>query len=52
VTSVLECTKAETGVGAHIAAGNQALKGNCADFVIAAMATKNLKTPSEEAEVK
>lgn len=34
VTRVEEWTKAETGVGAAIAAGNQAEKGICADFVI------------------
>lgn len=31
-----ECTKAETGVGAAIAAGSQEEKGICALFVIAA----------------
>jgi hypothetical protein len=36
VTSVDECTRALTGVGAAIAAGNQLEKGNCALFVIAA----------------
>lgn len=36
VTSVEECTRAETGVGAAIAAGNQAEKGICALLVIAA----------------
>jgi len=36
VTSVEECTKADTGVGAAIAAGSQALKGTWALFVIAA----------------
>ena len=34
VTRVEEWTKAETGVGAAIAAGNQDLKGNWADLVI------------------
>lgn len=33
VTSVLLCTKAETGVGALIAMGNQLLNGACALFV-------------------
>ena len=33
VTSVDECTKEETGVGAAIAAGSHALKGICALFV-------------------
>lgn len=33
VTKVEECTRADVGVGAAIAAGNQALKGSCADFV-------------------
>jgi len=32
VTNVDECTNAEIGVGAAIAAGNQAEKGNCALF--------------------
>lgn len=36
VTSVEECTKAETGVGAAIAAGSQLENGNWALFVIAA----------------
>lgn len=40
VTRVDECTSAETGVGAAIAAGNQAEKGSCADFVIA-ITTRN-----------
>jgi hypothetical protein len=34
VTKVEECTKDETGVGADIAAGNQAIKGNWALLVI------------------
>jgi hypothetical protein len=33
VTKVDECTKADTGVGAAIAAGNHALKGIWALFV-------------------
>lgn len=33
VTKVDECTKAETGVGAAMAAGNQAEKGSCALLV-------------------
>lgn len=37
VTRVEEWTKAETGVGAAIAAGNQLEKGICALFVIAAI---------------
>jgi len=36
VTRVDECTKADTGVGAAIAAGNQLENGICALFVIAA----------------
>lgn len=36
VTRVEECTSADTGVGAAIAAGSQAEKGICALFVIAA----------------
>lgn len=40
VTRVEECTNAETGVGAAIAAGSQAEKGNWALFVIAAKTTK------------
>jgi len=42
VTKVEECTKALTGVGAAIAAGNQALKGTWALFVIAAITIKIL----------
>jgi len=34
VTKVLECTRAEVGVGAAIAAGNQDLKGKIALLVI------------------
>lgn len=37
VTRVDECTRAETGVGAAIAAGNQAEKGICALLVQAAI---------------
>lgn len=37
VTSVEEWTKAETGVGAAIAAGNHLEKGICALFVVAAI---------------
>jgi hypothetical protein len=40
VTRVEECTKAETGVGAAIAAGSHAEKGTCALFVIAAKIIK------------
>ena len=36
VTRVEECTRAETGVGAAMAAGSQAEKGICALLVIAA----------------
>ena len=39
VTKVDECTNAETGVGAAIAAGSQALKGTCALLVDAATAS-------------
>jgi len=41
VTNVDECTRAETGVGAAIAAGSQALKGTCALLVTPAK-IKNL----------
>lgn len=34
MTKVDECTRADTGVGAAIAAGNQAEKGTCALLVI------------------
>jgi hypothetical protein len=40
VTRVEECTKAETGVGAAIAAGSQAENGICALLVHAAIKTK------------
>jgi len=40
VTNVEECTKAETGVGAAIAAGSQAENGICALLVIAASKIK------------
>lgn len=43
MTKVEECTSEDTGVGAAIAAGNQALKGNWALLVIAA---KIIKTPN------
>lgn len=33
VTSVEECTRAETGVGASMAAGSQLENGACADLV-------------------
>lgn len=36
VTRVEECTRADTGVGAAIAAGSQLINGNWALFVIAA----------------
>jgi len=36
VTSVDECTNADTGVGAAMAAGSHAENGICALFVIAA----------------
>lgn len=36
MTSVEECTSAETGVGAAMAAGSQLTKGNCALFVMLA----------------
>ena len=41
VTKVEECTSAETGVGAAIAAGNHAEKGTWALLVIAANNTIN-----------
>lgn len=40
VTRVDECTRALTGVGAAIAAGNQLEKGICALLVIAATITR------------
>ena len=43
MTRVDLCTKALTGVGAYIAAGNQAEKGKIADFVIE---TTNNKAPT------
>lgn len=43
VTKVEECTSAETGVGAAIAAGSQAEKGTCALLVIAAIIIKKKK---------
>ena len=43
VTSVDECTKAETGVGAAIAAGSHLEKGSWALFVIAARVNKMIK---------
>lgn len=48
MTSVEECTRADTGVGAAIAAGSQALKGNCALFVHAAMISTPLTNPLSE----
>lgn len=42
VTRVDEWTKAETGVGAAIAAGNQEENGICALFVIAANTTRKV----------
>lgn len=44
VTSVDEWTKAETGVGAAIAAGSHEEKGICALLVIAATTTKTIIT--------
>lgn len=41
VTKVEECTKADTGVGAAMAAGSQAEKGICALFVIEATRITN-----------
>lgn len=43
VTKVEEWTKAETGVGAAIAAGNQDINGNCALLVILKKKSINLK---------
>lgn len=40
VTRVEECTRAEIGVGAAMAAGSQAEKGNCALFVHEAMSRR------------
>jgi len=42
VTSVEECTKAETGVGAAIAAGSQAQNGIWALFVILVSISSNI----------
>lgn len=36
-TIVLECSRAETGVGPSIAEGSQGCSPNCADFPVAAM---------------
>jgi len=46
VTRVEECTRAEVGVGAAMAAGNQAENGICALFVIAANSSSAFKFPS------
>lgn len=35
-TMVLECSRAETGVGPSMAAGSQGCRPNCADFPVAA----------------
>lgn len=45
VTRVEECTRAETGVGAAMAAGSQAEKGSCALLVIAAIMSSNIISP-------
>jgi len=42
VTRVEECTRAETGVGADMAIGNQAEKGKRADLVIDVIKTKKI----------
>jgi len=44
VTRVDECTKADTGVGAAIAAGSQAENGICALFVQAEIIIKKINT--------
>lgn len=43
VTKVDECTRAETGVGAAMAAGSHALNGTWALFVIAAKRIKEIR---------
>ena len=48
VTSVDECTKALTGVGAAIAAGSQDLKGYCA--LLVSPATIKIKTSTKKIE--
>ena len=50
VTRVEECTRAETGVGAAMAAGSQALKGIWALFVQAASLKHISKTSGEVAK--
>jgi hypothetical protein len=45
VTRVEECTKAETGVGAAIAAGSQLENGICALLVIAAKVINKVCKP-------
>ena len=52
VTRVEEWTRAETGVGAAIAAGNQAQKGNWALFVIPANKSRQEKTTILEKQKK
>jgi len=47
VTSVDECTRAETGVGADIAEGSQQEKGNKADLVIEAKTNKTQRNKLE-----
>ena len=42
VTRVDECTRADTGVGAAMAAGSQAVKGNCALLVILAVNSNSI----------
>lgn len=50
VTSVDEWTKADTGVGAAIAAGNQLENGICALFVIAATIIARIWIPDRESQ--
>lgn len=45
MTRVEECTRADTGVGAAIAAGNHTENGTCA-LLVAAPATKRAQAPS------
>lgn len=40
-TMVLECNRADTGVGPSIAEGSQGCSPNCADFPVAAMISPN-----------
>jgi len=52
VTSVDECTRAETGVGADMASGNQAENGKRADLVIDVIITKKIREGVGESQNK